>query len=93
VCFVVYKTNSEQERVILTTMYLADAKNTDTFGQSVQHKSCAKYPNLSTEKASNFSEVSERFPNFLSSFALNRNSFWDNQILFSFSRAGPINPF
>jgi hypothetical protein len=29
VCFIVHKITSKQERAILTTMYLADAKNTD----------------------------------------------------------------
>jgi hypothetical protein len=28
-CFVVYKATSEQEHAILTTLYLADAKNTN----------------------------------------------------------------
>jgi hypothetical protein len=31
VCFVVHKTTSEQEYVILTTLYLADAKNIDSW--------------------------------------------------------------
>jgi hypothetical protein len=31
VCFVVRKTTSEQEREILTTLYLASAKNTDSW--------------------------------------------------------------
>jgi hypothetical protein len=31
VCFVVYKTTSEQERAILTTLYLASAKNMDSW--------------------------------------------------------------
>jgi hypothetical protein len=30
VCFVVHKTTSEQEHAILTSLYLASAKNTDT---------------------------------------------------------------
>jgi hypothetical protein len=30
-CFVVRKTTSEQECAILTTLYLADAKNTDSW--------------------------------------------------------------
>jgi hypothetical protein len=38
VCFVIHKTTSDQERVILTTLYLADAKNTDRW--------CAKKENL-----------------------------------------------
>jgi hypothetical protein len=29
VCFIVHKTTSEQERAVLTTLYLADAKNTE----------------------------------------------------------------
>jgi hypothetical protein len=29
-CFVVHKTTSEQEHVILTTLYLVSAKNTDS---------------------------------------------------------------
>jgi hypothetical protein len=32
VCFVVHKTTSEQERAILTSLYLVAVKNTDNLG-------------------------------------------------------------
>jgi hypothetical protein len=42
VCFVVYKTTSEQECAILTTLYLIDTKNTDKYKSNVLNDTTLK---------------------------------------------------
>jgi hypothetical protein len=53
VCFVVLKTISEQERTIMTTLYLDGAKNTDRFKDGsvdvLPHFGCLELPQISSQ--------------------------------------------